>query len=111
MEKIEKIVRYSKLLSLYQALLSNTQKEVLNDYYLLDLSLSEIAENRGISRSGVEDALNKGNKKLEELEVAMRLLEKEDKIRARLNDLKRRTLNYKEVKEIEDLERILDYGI
>lgn len=111
MEKIEKTIKYSKLYSLYKSQLSNTQKEVINDYFLLDLSLSEIAENRSISRSAVEDALNKGCQKLDDLERDLRLMNKEDNIRQKLENLKQKALNCREIQEIEDIEKDLHYGI
>ena len=49
MDDLEQVVRYSELLSLYQNLLSPTQKEILEDYYLVNLSFSEIAENANLS--------------------------------------------------------------
>ena len=68
MEKIEKTIRYTKLFNLYSGLLSDAQKDILYDYFFLDLSISEISENKGISRAAVEDALSKGTKKLDSFE-------------------------------------------
>ena len=68
MSEIDSVLRYSELLTIYQNLLSKTQKEILEDYYFYNLSFSEIAENRNISRSAVEDAVKKGKKKLDYFE-------------------------------------------
>ena len=57
-----------------------TQKEVAEDYFLADLSLSEIAADRKISRSAVEDAIKKTCSKLDEFESKMHLLEKQEKL-------------------------------
>lgn len=111
MEKFEKTLKYTKLFSLYKSQLSNTQAEIINDYFFLDLSLSEIAENRNISRAGVEDALSKGCKRLDELEEDMHLLRQKEVIKDKLKSLKEKSLNNSEVKEIEDIEKELDYGI
>ena len=63
MELLEKRLYYIELLRLYGELLSDTQKTILEDYLECDLSLSEIADNRGISRAAVDDAIKKGLKK------------------------------------------------
>lgn len=111
MEKIEKTLRYTKLFSIYKSLLSNTQREIINDYYFLDLSLSEIAENRNISRAAVDDALSKGCSKLDELERELMILEKGQLIKEKLDKVKNKSLNMSEVEEIEKIEKELDYGI
>lgn len=111
MEQIEKRIRVTKLFNIYHSLLSNAQQEILNDYYLLDLSISEIASNRDVSRSAIEDALNKGTTKLEEYELAMGLLEKNISIKEKLKTIKSKTLNYQEIKDIEEIEKEIDYGI
>ena len=100
MEKIEKTLHYTKLFSIYKSQLSSTQQEIINDYYFLDLSLSEIAENRGISRAGVDDALSKGTKRLDELENEMHLLDKQGKIKSQLEAMKAKALNQGEINEI-----------
>jgi predicted DNA-binding protein YlxM (UPF0122 family) len=71
------------LLDCYGSLLSQRQNEVLNDYFSFDLSLSEIAQNRKVTRSAVEDALLKGVNKLVEYENLLHLLDK----KAHLKDL------------------------
>ena len=111
MEKLEKAVRYTKLFALYKSQLSTAQQEIINDYYCLDLSLSEIAENRSISRSAVDDALSKGCKKLDDLENDLHLLYKEENIKEKLSIMKKKALNAGEIKEIEDIEKDLNYGI
>ena len=87
MEKIEKLLKYTKLFNLYGALLSEAQSSILNDYYFADLSISEISENKGISRSAVEDALKKGSNKLDEFESKLHCLEKNEKLRQKLDEL------------------------
>ena len=111
MNKINKAYRYTKLFNIYKSQLSKTQQAIIDDYYFADLSLSEIAENRGISRSAVEDALSKGCAKLEELESEIKILEKTEKANEKLENLKLKALNNKEINEIEEIEKELDYGI
>ena len=111
MNKIDKVVRYTKLYSIYHSQLSKSQQEIINDYYFADLSLSEIAENRGVSRSAIEDALSKGCAKLDELEKELKVYEKSENIQQKLDILKEKALNMKEIEEIEEIEKELDYGI
>ena len=47
---MERNVEISMLLQIYGKMLTDKQYELLNDYYNNDLSLSEIAENVGITR-------------------------------------------------------------
>lgn len=111
MEKIEKTIRYAKLFAIYKSQLSLTQQEIINDYYLLDLSLGEIAENRHISRSAVDDALSKGCNKLDDLENQLMILRKQESLKTSLNNLRQKSLNQKQVDEIEEILKELDYGI
>ena len=50
--------RMTMLFDFYGELLTDRQKEFYDLYYNEDLSLSEIAENYGISRQGVRDQVN-----------------------------------------------------
>ena len=43
----------------YGALLTEHQNEILSDYYIDDLSMQEIAENHGISKSAVSDIIKR----------------------------------------------------
>ncbi len=52
-----KDLTYLQLWDAYGALLTETQREICEKYYLYDLSLSEIAEEKGISKQAVSDAL------------------------------------------------------
>lgn len=74
---MENKVKISILLDLYAALLTEKQYDFLNDYYNNDLSLSEIAENEGITRQAVRDNLKKGENKLFEYEEKLNLMKKQ----------------------------------
>ena len=88
---MEKNVEISILCQLYGKLLSEKQLEFIDDYYNNDLSLSEIAENHGITRQAVRDMLKKGEKKLFEYEEKLlfmkRMLNQEKKIEEILLEL------------------------
>ena len=88
---MEKKVEISMLLQIYGKMLTDKQYELLNDYYNNDLSLSEIAENVGITRQAVRDNLKKGENKLFECEEKLRIMEKtmeqEEKIAVILSEV------------------------
>ena len=107
MTDLDKVLRYSELLNLYQNLLSETQREILDDYYSYNLSFSEIAENRHITRSAVEDAVKKGKKKLDEYENKLGSLKALEKIR----EIKSDTSDDKTLTQLEEVERIMNHGI
>lgn len=73
-EALEERLRKRALFEIYGPLLTATQRKAFDDYYSCDLSLSEIANDEGISRSAVSDALKKGYDKLEEYESKLGLL-------------------------------------
>ena len=58
----------SYLLDLYGDVLTEKQRDVMVQYYNDDYSLAEIAENFGITRQGVRDAIKRGEATLLELE-------------------------------------------
>ena len=74
--EIENTVKISVLLGIYGELLTNKQRNLLNDYYNKDLSLAEIAENENITRQAVRDNLKKGEKKLFDYEEKLQIMKK-----------------------------------
>ena len=56
------------LLDFYGEMLTEKQKDMVELYYNDDLSLSEIAENAGISRQGVRDSIKRAEGQLLEME-------------------------------------------
>lgn len=81
---MEKNVQISMLCEIYGKLLTKNQLNILENYYNMDLSLSEIAENEGITRQAVRDIIKKGENKLfeleEKLEIMKRMLKQEEQI-------------------------------
>ena len=58
-------LRFMRLWDLYSPLLTATQREITDLYFNYDLSLAEIAEQKGVSRQSVSDCLHKSRKQLE----------------------------------------------
>ena len=107
MTDLEAVLRYSELLTLYQNLLSETQREILCDYFFYNLSFSEIAENRNITRSAVEDAIKKGKKKLDNYEDELCSLKALQKI----HEIKTNSSDEKLISELDEVERTMKHGI
>ena len=61
-------LHFLRLWDLYSPLLTVTQKEITDLYFNFDLSLGEIAEQKGVSRQSVSDCLQKCRKQLEKYE-------------------------------------------
>ena len=58
----------SYLLDFYGDVLTEKQRDVMEQYYNDDLSLAEIAANFGITRQGVRDAIKRGEVTILDLE-------------------------------------------
>ncbi len=63
-----KNLELSYLLDFYGDVLTDKQRDVMEQYYNDDLSLAEIAENFGITRQGVRDSIKRGECILLDLE-------------------------------------------
>lgn len=109
-------VKISILLETYGKLLTEKQYNLLDDYYNRDLSLSEIAENEGITRQAVRDNLKKGENKLfeyeEKLGVMKKTLMQEETISSILSEISKikNSSSDKEVANIlQDVKNKLNY--
>ena len=86
MRKVE--IKYTLLLDYYAALLPKKQFDVASLYYYDDLSLSEIADELGITRQGVRDALARAEASLTGYDEALGLVEKDRVIREAVGRIK-----------------------
>jgi len=68
--------RRALLFDIYGPLLTDKQREYFDLHYNEDYSLSEIAEETGISRQGVWDQISRAEKAMEEMESKTGLVEK-----------------------------------
>lgn len=74
--KVNDILEQALLYDFYGELLNEHQKEIYEQFVLEDLSLSEIAADKGISRQGVHDLVKRCQKTLEGYEEKLHLVEK-----------------------------------
>ncbi len=73
-------LHFLRLWDMYSPLLTATQKEITDLYFNFDLSLGEIAEQKGVSRQSVSDCLQKSRKQLEKYEEKLKFLKALDEL-------------------------------
>ncbi|MDD6903219.1 MAG: sigma factor-like helix-turn-helix DNA-binding protein [Candidatus Borkfalkiaceae bacterium] len=93
-------VYYSELLQIYGGLLTEKHRAVAEAYYSLDLSLAEIAEENGVSRQSVSDALAATRKKLDFYEENLKIYSTKREINAIIDE---NTLKETKLEKIKNL--------
>ena len=99
---IEKLELRGMLYDFYGELLTPHQKKIYEDAIVSELSLSEIANEQGISRQGVHDIIKRCDKALAEYEEKLHLVEKFLNIREQVHRIKEIAADYQaqEITEI-----------
>lgn len=87
----------SVLHDFYGCLLTDKQRSVIECYYNEDFTLAEIAENLGISRQGVRDAIKHAEAQLQDLDDKLNLVSEYKRLRTGLKEM------YREAKDILDM--------
>ena len=82
-EKIEQAYLYD----FYGELLNEHQRRIYEDFVFQDLSLSEIADEEGISRQGVHDMIRRCTRSLEGYEEKLHLIEKFKKAKEMVEEI------------------------
>lgn len=106
---MEEKVRISILLEIYGKLLTEKQYEFMDYYYNQDLSLSEIADNSDITRQAVNTILIKSKKKLEEYEELLKIMQKENNIKEKIQDIEKTKLTEEQKKILNKIKEQLDF--
>ena len=96
---MERIVEQGLLYDFYGELLTEHQKKIYEEVVYNDLSLSEIAQENGISRQGVHDMVRRCNHMLTEYENKLHLVERFLKIRSGVDEMKHLSENTELTKE------------
>ncbi len=78
---MEDIIKLGKLYDFYGELLTDHQKEIYEDLVYHDLSVSEIAQDHGISRQGAYDLIKRINNILSNYEAKLGLVSRFDNIK------------------------------
>ena len=97
---MEKFVKQTFLYDFYGELLTVKQRRIYESVILEDYSLSEVAEELGISRQGVHDMVKRCNKILEEYESKLHLVEKFLNVRQQVQKIHKLAEQY-QAREIE----------
>ncbi len=88
---MEKIIEQGILYDFYGELLTPHQREIYEDAVYNDMSLTELSVNYGISRQGVHDLIKRCDKILIGYEEKLHLIEKFDKIKAKITQINETT--------------------
>lgn len=88
---LEELEYKGMLYDFYGELLTQHQKKIYEDAVLNDLSLSEIADEQGISRQGVHDLMKRCDKILAGYENKLHLVEKFSRIKWNIQQINRLT--------------------
>ena len=91
---MNKLIEQALLYDFYGELLTERQQQVYESVVLEDYSLSEVAEDLGISRQGVHDMIKRCNHTLEEYESRLHLVEKFLCIRKQVQKIKELAVGY-----------------
>ncbi|NLJ97124.1 MAG: DNA-binding protein [Clostridiales bacterium] len=86
--QLDEIVNLSVLYDFYGELLNDRKKQIFEDYYLNDLSLSEIAEGLKISRQGVHDIVKRCSRELWDYETKLSLVKKFGEVKQKVSNIK-----------------------
>lgn len=79
------------LADFYGEMLTENQRKFIEYYYSDDLSLSEIAQNEGITRQGVRDAVKRAESQLYDMEKKLGFAERTRRIKEALETIKEST--------------------
>lgn len=90
---MEKIVAQGLLYDFYGELLTEHQRKIYEAAVYNDLSLSEIAQEQGISRQGVHDLIKRCDNTLEGYEGKLHLVERFNRIKAKVKCIDELTAN------------------
>ena len=103
---MEKIVEQGMLYDFYGELLTPHQRKIYEDVVFNDMSLSEIAEEQGISRQGVHDLIKRCDRILTGYEEKLRMVEKFNQTKRMVEEIKTLAGTYKKNGDMSLIDRI-----
>jgi len=98
---MEEVIYYNNLFDCYGELLTDKQREYFIDYYQNNLSLSEMAINYDVSRNAIHKQLKKIIEILENYEIKLSMISKNNKIIGLIKSLN-------DDKLLSEIERIIE---
>lgn len=103
---MEKILEQTLLYDFYGELLTEHQKRVYEDVVLNDYSLSEIADELGISRQGVHDMVKRCSRLLNGYEKKLHLVEKFVSLKEKVGEIRKIAKTRESDPDMEEIEKI-----
>ncbi len=92
---MRELIYYNNLYDHYQELLTPKQRKYFEDYYFNNLSLSEMAENYGVSRNAIYKQLQIVIKKLDQYEEKLGLFKRKSTMEILINKIDDQELQQK----------------
>lgn len=108
---MEKIVEQGLLYDFYGELLTEHQKHIYEDVVFNDMSLSEIAEEQGISRQGVHDLIKRCDRLLAGYEEKLKLVQKFNQTKQMVEEIKELAGSYKKNGDRTLIDRIEELSV
>ena len=108
---VDEIAKASLLYDFYGALLTEKQRQVMALYHEENLSLSEIAQEFGVSRQAVHDTLKKAEQALEDYDNKLNLIDKlvkTEEVIAEIDTLASETKDSQTVEKLAKIKSIID---
>lgn len=93
------------LFDFYGQLLTDHQKDILNDYYNEDLSMAEIAENNNVSKSAISDIIKRSLVQLQEYEDKLNLIKQTKSLDNIIDRMEKDKIPAKYIKELKKISR------
>lgn len=87
MDEMDKIVEKGLLFDFYGPLLTEHQQKIYKEVILDDYTLSEVAEDEGISRQSVHDLIKRCDRQLEDYEKKLGLVSRFQQIQQKIREI------------------------
>lgn len=106
--ELKQNIELNLLLSLYGNLLNQNQQNIMKHYFVYDTSMSEIAQEFGITRQAVSDLVKRVEKLLYSYESKLHLMQKYNKSTALLDALLQNQYDEKTKQKLLQLQQVLE---
>ena len=103
---MEEKLKQAYLYDFYGELLNERQRQIYEDFVFNDFSLGEIAGEEGISRQGVADMVKRCDKKLEDYEKKLHLVERFVQIKEEVQRIQKLTTEFQVTRDFHIMNEI-----
>ena len=108
---MEKIVEQGLLYDFYGELLTDHQRQIYEAAVYNDMSLTEIADEHGISKQGVHDLIKRCTKALQGYEDSLHMIRRFEAIKSQAEELKSLSTKEMDLKEFKEKTRSISERI